>query len=280
LRRRNAQPEKEFHFIHGWFSLAAMIPTHPLTYSPITLATSLPGAHIWLLDFTHLEGLPQASYQQLLSEDELLRADTYRRGQREFIACRALVRLCLAGYTGEDPRALRFVKNSSGKPCLTGSHTEWGFNLSHTDSCAALAVIKGADIGLDIEHPRKRNFLAIARQYFHPEEFTYLSALPEHQLAAAFLKLWTLKEAFFKALGGGIATGLHRAQFYSEQASETNIPGHSFSADLLERERDWQFYHTQQQLPQPTWISLAYRAAAAPLYWFNARDLFDVLADA
>lgn len=247
-----------------------MTSSHHIHYSPATLATQLPGPHIWLLDFAQLTEFSVDCYEPLLSDDEQQRAQRYRHGQREFIACRAFVRLCLAHYTNEDPGALRFDKNASGKPHLTGPHAHWQFNLSHTNQGAALAIMKGASIGVDIEQPRKRNFLGIAADYFHPDEIAYLEALPEAHVPPAFFQLWTLKEAFFKALGGGIATGLHRACF----SWEGQDLQHQFAADLGEIEHEWQFYYAIEHMPQLTHVALAYRAPAAPVHWFSGSNLF------
>jgi len=244
-----------------------------IRYSPAALATQLVGPHLWLLDFAQLDQCDVNFYQSLLSRDELDRAQGYRRGQREFIACRAFIRLCLARYTGENPRALQFDKNSSGKPHLTGAQAHWQFNLSHTSQTAALAILQDAPVGVDIEQPRQRNFLGIAAEYFHPEEFTYLQSLPELQLPEEFFKLWTLKEAFFKALGSGIATGLHRVHF---SWKEKNLH-HTFAADLGENETEWQFHQQLIQLSQATQIALAYRATKAQVHWFDGSELFQDL---
>ncbi len=246
-----------------------MTSSHSIHYSPATLAPQLSGLHLWYLDFSQLDQHSIDYCQPLLSDDEQDRARRYLRGQREFIVCRAFIRLCLARYTGEDPRALRFEKSIAGKPYLTDTHAHWQFNLSHTNQGAALAILQGASIGVDIEQPRKRNYLGIAAEYFHPEELAYLQALPEAQLAEEFFKLWTLKEAFFKALGSGIATGLHRAHFsWREKKLQ-----HQFAEDLGEIEKEWQFHQQIAQLPQPTHIALAYRAAEAQVHWFDGGEL-------
>lgn len=234
----------------------------------------LPGPHLWLLDFSQLDTLAVECYQHLLSEDELARAKRYRRGQREFIACRAFMRLCLARYTGGDARTLCFAKSNSGKPYLLGDDARWQFNLSHTSRYAALAIAKDTLVGVDIEQPRRRNFLGIAADYFHPDELAFLQALPDAHMPEAFFQLWTLKEAFFKALGGGIATGLHLARFYWENTGEKNLLRHCFSPSLGENESEWHFYQTPPLQPQQLHLALAYRSAAASVYWFKGADLF------
>lgn len=245
-----------------------------INYTPTAFATRLPGPHLWLLDFAQLDGIAADIYQTLLSDSERRRAQRYKRGQREFILCRAFVRLCLARYTGAAADALCFDKNAAGKPQLTAPYTHWQFNLSHTRSCAALAVIEGAIIGVDIEQSCRRNFLGIAAEYFHPDELALLQGLPEAELASDFFRLWTLKEAFFKALGGGIATGLHRARFQRTTAGGKTALRHRFAKDLNENEDEWQFFQTELPLTQLTYVALACRSPATQVSWFDGGDLF------
>ncbi|MBO5844950.1 MAG: 4'-phosphopantetheinyl transferase superfamily protein, partial [Bacteroidales bacterium] len=65
------------------------------------------------------------------------------------------------------------------------------------------------EIGIDIENTRKCN-LNLAKRYFHQEEYIYLSSLPKEEQDEAFTKIWTLKEAFVKCTGEGIAGGFNK----------------------------------------------------------------------
>ncbi|MEE0947479.1 MAG: 4'-phosphopantetheinyl transferase superfamily protein [Bacteroidales bacterium] len=82
------------------------------------------------------------------------------------------------------------------------------FSLSHTKSHIAIAL-HNKPIGIDIENTRKCN-LSLAKRYFHSEEYSYLSSLPQEEQDQAFTKLWTLKEAFVKCTGEGIAGGFNK----------------------------------------------------------------------
>ncbi|WP_437097931.1 4'-phosphopantetheinyl transferase family protein [Streptomyces flavidovirens] len=60
-------------------------------------------------------------------------------------------------------------------------------------------------IGLDAERADRRlNFDLVRAQMCTPAEVAELDALPEEQRAACALRLWTLKEAYTKALGQGM----------------------------------------------------------------------------
>ena len=82
------------------------------------------------------------------------------------------------------------------------------FSISHTKSHIAIAL-HDKEIGIDIENTRKCN-LNLAKRYFHPEEYIYLSSLPKEEQDEAFTKIWTQKEAFVKCTGEGIAGGFNK----------------------------------------------------------------------
>jgi hypothetical protein len=75
-------------------------------------------------------------------------------------------------------------------------------SLSHSRSHAALAVAsRGVAVGIDIECLVPRDFLGMAEMAYAASEFAELRALADPQArCAAFYELWTLKEAFAKAL--------------------------------------------------------------------------------
>ncbi|MEE0910219.1 MAG: 4'-phosphopantetheinyl transferase superfamily protein [Bacteroidales bacterium] len=82
------------------------------------------------------------------------------------------------------------------------------FSISHTNSHIAIAL-HDKEIGIDIENTRKCN-LNLAKRYFHQEEYNYLSSLPKEEQDEAFTRIWTLKEAFVKCTGEGIAGGFNK----------------------------------------------------------------------
>jgi 4'-phosphopantetheinyl transferase len=88
------------------------------------------------------------------------------------------------------------------------------FNISHSRHCVVLAFAAEQEIGVDVEaEDRRHSPMDLAQRYFAAEEFAALSALDESEQAAAFLRLWTAKEAVLKALGQGLSFGLDRLRF-------------------------------------------------------------------
>ena len=217
-----------------------MQPTQ-ISFTPLATAAQKPnGADIWLLDFSALTENQIANFSNLVSAEELARAQTFKRNQHHFLAARALLRKALAFYTGLPSASLEFARRAQGKPYLTNGPSPIYFNLSHSGNFAALAVTTLGEIGIDIETIRPRNFLAIAERYFHADELKQLLATTEAEREQLFFKLWTLKEAFFKATGGGISSGLDKAYF---QLQDNKICA-KFAADLHIQANHWQFHQT------------------------------------
>ena len=72
---------------------------------------------------------------------------------------------------------------------------------------AAAAVTAIGQVGVDLEPVRPVAALVLARRWFPAPEAAWLAQLPPGQRDAAFLALWTQKEAIAKALGTGLRGG-------------------------------------------------------------------------
>jgi 4'-phosphopantetheinyl transferase len=123
---------------------------------------------------------------------------------------RAPLLALLGAYLGRDAGSVHLVSGEYGRPALAEAST-LDFNWSHSGSRALVALARGTSPGVDIEQlrPRPRAW-ALAQRYFAPDEVAALSQLAPDEREAAFLRLWTAKEAVLKAMGRGLAFGLHR----------------------------------------------------------------------
>ncbi len=164
-----------------------------------------PGSvHVWVVDLASAPSTPG-----VLSPSELARAARFRFAQdrRRFIASHATLRQILAAYTGVLPASLEFITLPHGKPALVSGGLQ--FNLSHSGDLALVALAAGCEVGVDIERLRAQvEMEAIARRFFSPSETEALLAYPEPERAPAFFRCWTRKEAYVKALGGGLTISL------------------------------------------------------------------------
>ncbi|URD99956.1 4'-phosphopantetheinyl transferase superfamily [Musa troglodytarum] len=177
-------------------------------------------AHLWYIVPNELEDASLLQdYRELLSpcEKENVLSIKGEALKKCAILSRVLVRTTLSRYTDckVNPRLFKFRKNRFGKPEV--EHQNGGlwvppslqFNISHTSSMIACGVTVDVPIGIDIEEKRRKpvnNLLSLAHRYFSPYEVQYLASFmdPENR-QSEFLRLWTLKEAYVKALGRGFS---------------------------------------------------------------------------
>jgi 4'-phosphopantetheinyl transferase len=197
-------------------------------------------AHVWWLALADVPEDAWNLWLTVLDEEERVRAGRFFRAadRQQFIAAHGMLRAFLSYFIGGAPQDWRFITGSHGKPALHPVHRLQGidFNISHTNGAVACAIAQGFAIGVDIENEENTgNHLDIAETYFAPAEFMLLRATPAAERKALFFRLWTLKEAYIKALGRGLSITLDRFAF---SLSPIAI---SFSDANWDDPRCWQF---------------------------------------
>ncbi|XP_031278834.1 uncharacterized protein LOC116137287 [Pistacia vera] len=202
-------------------------------------------------------------YLEILSPRE--KENVYRmRGdqhKKSALLARALVRTTIARYQTHcqvSPRNLKFRKNIYGKPEVDWCPLPLHFNISHTSSLVACGVTLDVPIGIDVEEKQRRansNISAFAKRYFSPEEVKLLTAISDPEIQRQeFIKLWTLKEAYVKALGRGFSAapfktftlgsriaiigGSHLSETLDSEASEIVVESSDDPENLTS---NWQF---------------------------------------
>src|SRR6516165_2909080 len=145
----------------------------------------------------------------LLNGGERARATrfTFERNQRQYTAAHALKRLALSAVGSATPHSWAFEETPGGKPRVCGWSGPY-FNLSHCRGRVACAVSTDLELGIDVENVSQHAPLELAERYFAEEEGRWLRDLPQRQQSLGFFRLWTLKEAFVKATGRGLAESL------------------------------------------------------------------------
>ncbi len=154
----------------------------------------------------------------LLSEEEMARYHRFHfdDDRREFALAHALLRTTLSAFDDVTPREWRFENDANGKPALAPGMTgvPLCFNLSHSRGLVACAVAVDADVGVDVESvTRATDWRSIVPRYFSAAEVEHIDRLPPPEQAGRFFELWTLKEAFAKALGLGLSQPLDATSF-------------------------------------------------------------------
>ena len=206
--------------------------------------------HVW---FTRPERTTPAlteRYQALLSPDERDRHGRFYfdRDRHHYLVAHALVRTTLSQYADVEPAAWTFRNGPHGRPEICGpldyaqgglgaSASALRFNLTHTNGLVAVAVARGVDVGVDVEGLRMRDTgVDIARRFFAPAETAYLERQAPEDRLRVFLEFWTLKEAYIKAIGKGLAAGL--ATFAMQLGEPPTV---AFATDSHGDPADWHF---------------------------------------
>jgi 4'-phosphopantetheinyl transferase len=156
--------------------------------------------------------------QAVLTPEELVREQRYahERDRRQYFLARVLARTVLGSYLGRACTSLHFTTTPYGKPLLppTEGQARVHFNLTHSHGAIACAVSPTREVGIDIEdEERSLAYLDLAERYFAPPEASHLRGLQGREQRAAFFAIWTLKEAFVKALGHGLTYPLDNFAF-------------------------------------------------------------------
>tara|TARA_B100000676_G_C17910679_1_gene749814 strand:+ start:326 stop:1045 length:720 start_codon:yes stop_codon:yes gene_type:complete len=149
----------------------------------------------------------QKDDRQILSDDELKRFDQDDpRGQLDKrLAGRAHLRRILSKYTQSDPSQISFTYENNRKPVLE-NHPDLSFNLSHSQNMGLIAVTQSRRVGVDLEYlEAERPFSKIAERFLTNNENNFINKCPEEERSQAFYQIWTLNEAYLKALGTGFS---------------------------------------------------------------------------
>lgn len=208
--------------------------------------------HVDLVLTDNAEALARRErYLPLLAPDEHERMArlVFERDRHRFLLTRALVRTMLSRYAPVQPADWQFIANVHGRPEILDRPAgvpDLRFNISHTDGLIACAVTIGREVGVDVEHVNRRLTQDVAARFFAPSEVAHLQSLPEEEQERVFFDYWTLKEAYIKARGFGLALPLGDFAFH---LSPDAVPAISFEPSLPDDPATWQF---RQDWPTPT----------------------------
>lgn len=206
-------------------------------------------AHLWYV-FPDEVRAPEllAAYHALMAPEEAVKQARFHfpEGRHEYLLTRALVRTVLSRYAPVAPAAWTFVLGSHGRPEIAGPRggPPLRFNLSNTRGLIVCLVALERDVGVDVEDTaRQTETVEIADRFFSPAEVRALRAHPTAQQRDRFYDYWTLKEAYIKARGMGLALPLDQFSFHLDERSSMERPKIQISFDraIPDDPSDWQF---------------------------------------
>jgi len=235
----------------------------------------LPGdeAHLWQLVWDAPPALGRLErFLDWLTAEERSRYERHvvDSVRVEYLLTRAVVRTVLSHYADVAPWDWRFEEGEYGRPALCGplAPAALGFNLSNTSGMIVCLVDgAGRSVGVDVEDTRRPLAADLAERCFSPREIRTLRALPARMQHDRFYEYWTLKEAYIKARGLGLALPLEHFSFLPD--------GERWMVEFDERVRDdarrWQF-----SLHRPTGnhvVALAIDRGSGPEVTVATRDV-------
>lgn len=118
-----------------------------------------------------------------------------------------------------------------GKPYLA-EYPDVKYNISHADGISA-CIVADSECGIDCEKVRELRE-GVLRRAFSDREREFISSAAAEERNLLFFRLWTLKEAYIKAVGTGLSYPLKTAEFTVDSGKiHTNIRGYHFRQYVL-----------------------------------------------
>jgi len=174
---------------------------------PVTLADLSAAIHVWGLPVRSPAAEEWLGHGVLSAEEQEWASRLTVADRRLFITTRGVLRLLLGRYLERNPRHIGLRKDASGKPFLSfPADSGLQFSVSHSGDFGLLGFALNRRIGVDVErHLPDFPWSQVAQSWFAPEETALLSTAAPARRMALFYSIWTLKEAYAKALGQGLA---------------------------------------------------------------------------
>ncbi|MCX4748892.1 4'-phosphopantetheinyl transferase superfamily protein [Kitasatospora sp. NBC_01287] len=130
-----------------------------------------------------------------------------------FVASRLLLKTTAAAVFDCPPHLLDVAYRLGGRPYLRGCE-QLDISLSHTERLMLVGLSRRGVIGVDAEVATRRMYGTGVELYAcTAEERAALESLPAELRNDALVRLWTLKEAYSKAIGAGLRLRFTRFGF-------------------------------------------------------------------
>ena len=194
---------------------------------------SNPSEVLWSCDIRELPAAEGAEWSEMLNiltdaeREKVSRFRFFSDRKRAFLSVQ-MQRCVIRSFTGlssDDLYEIRRTQENKPYPlCKHKALGTWNYNVSHHGNYVAIASHPKKIIGVDVMtvKPTHRNaasqdeleFFRTFKAHFTPRELTVVAAQPSKAARyAMFFLTWSLKEAFVKAIGKGIAMDLGSAGF-------------------------------------------------------------------
>lgn len=127
------------------------------------------------------------------------------------------------------------IRGEHGKPSLA-EFPEIKYNMSHANGIA-VCLLSDKECGVDCEGVRPYRPNVVKRSFSESEKLMIENA-DENERDLLFFRLWTLKEAYVKAIGIGISYPLNTVEFsFSENKIQSSVKDYRFRQYILKNSR-------------------------------------------
>lgn len=156
--------------------------------------------------------LPHVLSQHDRNRGECFKVNTQRV---RWLATRAMLRLALSAKTRGRvrPADWELEYDTLGRPTVVAGLPQLNLSVSHCEYGSAIAISEDFDLGIDVESLDQPVDSCILTHFASAKERLALQQKSHSDRAPAFLKLWTLKEAYAKLLGLGLAADFSSIEF-------------------------------------------------------------------
>jgi 4'-phosphopantetheinyl transferase len=167
--------------------------------------------HVWQVRIGQVPG-SLSRFESVMTPEEIERAGRFRfpADRERYVTARGLSKWLLAYYVESAPEAIVFTVGRHGKPELVPetNPNSIRFNLTHSGDVVLCALSAGRRVGVDVEQYRDVSWDELAVRVFSPSELNVYASLPAADRERVFFSFWTRKEAYIKAVGGGLTLSL------------------------------------------------------------------------
>jgi 4'-phosphopantetheinyl transferase len=178
------------------------------------------------------------SYYTLLSSEEKKRSQKFRfeKDINGYIFKQGVLRKILGNYIKIPPNEIIITLNEFGKPKISNapSNHHIDFNISSSNSLVALAFAFSRNLGIDLEYLNlELNIYDILPLLFTHQEAQRFEIVENTDHLSHVLQLWTLKEAYVKAIGVGLHKPLKDISFVLNSNSKPYLEWELHNNDIL-----------------------------------------------
>jgi 4'-phosphopantetheinyl transferase len=177
-----------------------------------------------------------------MSAPERERAARFRHDQDRamFGLGREMARTLVGSALGVAPDAWSWREGPHGRPEVAAPDADLHFNISHSAGLVMCVLARGRAVGVDLEDRTRRTpDPAIVTRYCSRTEADDVCAQGD-AWPDRFLRYWTLKEAYLKARGLGIA--VHLADISFDLGDRQDSARISFLNSLAGTDDRWAFH--------------------------------------